>query len=819
MKAFLLQKTCYNILIGVCFLFLNTVNSQWTNRYPKAQRGHHVYFEGFEMPGLNVGITDPTPSPLDSDLLVCAAKGWLWMVDISTRSAKRITFTNSVDARPNWSSDGTHLVFVRDTDSDTKIILLELSTLTETELVDTAKIDLDPIFSEDNRFVYYSSAEKGTMDIWKINLATKQKSVVLETSSLERLPIVFDNQGQMLVLSKKNFSTDALFLKNLKTGESSTVLEENFTSQLSYSLGPDQETLVYCWPSEDDYEIRLKDINQPYTSLLLTKGEGLPLSPKISRDNRWVYFSENNKKQVSKLKRILLTGGEPETLQIKSWDWGKQVHKFTVNTTVNGIQIPARISITDENGHPIVPDANAIHFDGQNGLVFYYANAGASYETETNKVRIKATHGFSTYLFEKTFDLNELEGNTIDIALKKIWAPENAQWYSADNHFHLNYGGTYKLKPKDIQWELHGEDLDISFPLLANLHYKFLERDLWRYTTAGYKKESPLIIFGQEVRSHFLGHIGLLGSKKLFWPWVWGPRYEVYGSNDRTNAEAIKFSTKNSGVTGYVHPVTSRTPFTERGAQSIPVELIADYVLGYPDILEIGCLWSDEIGTANLWHEFLNLGNPIAISAGSDVMNDYYRTMAIGSARVFVKIKDVVTEESYLNALKKGQSFVTTGPLIEFTVDGQEPGGIIQNKSKVKWHLKTHSADPITSIELFVNGDVVWRSQKKTTAGNHEFSGVLKLPKAGWVTARINGAETTRWPSMDSYGFAETGAIWISEIGSIDLDNQKAAAEKLLKNLRVSRTRLIKGYDGEEIPKLTAHFDKAEQKLKAILEN
>ena len=63
----------------------------------------------------------------------------------------------------------------------------------------------------------------------------------------------------------------------------------------------------------------------------------------------------------------------------------------------------------------------------------------------------------------------------------------------------------------------------------------------------------------------------------------------------------------------------SRSHLEENGALGIPINFVADAVLGEVDVLELACLWSNELGTASLWHQVLNLGIPLAASAGSDV--------------------------------------------------------------------------------------------------------------------------------------------------------------------------------------------------------
>jgi len=84
------------------------VHGQWTNRYPKVTNfSHHVYLEGYNLPTLNQGTTDPAVAP-DNRSVVVAARGWLWRVDLETREARRLT-RGGIDSRPAWSPDGKQL--------------------------------------------------------------------------------------------------------------------------------------------------------------------------------------------------------------------------------------------------------------------------------------------------------------------------------------------------------------------------------------------------------------------------------------------------------------------------------------------------------------------------------------------------------------------------------------------------------------------------------------------------------------------------------------------------------------------------------------
>jgi len=267
---------------------------------------------------------------------------------------------------------------------------------------------------------------------------------------------------------------------------------------------------------------------------------------------------------------------------------------------------------------------------------------------------------------------------------------------------------------------------------------------------------------------------------------------------------------------------------TERGAPSlfrfwpkllwttllaIPVSLVADAVLGQLDGLEVLCLWSDEIGTSELWYRLLNIGVPIAPTAGTDVMTDFYHTMAVGTTRAYVHLPEGYTFDRYLAALRAGRSMVTNGPMIEFRLGDAGPGSVHAAGQRASWTIDLHSAVPVERVEVLLNGRVVWSGAGVDSAGSRRHTGTLQLPAGGWVAARAIGPETTRWPAMDSYAFGHTAPVWLGRVGSTDPDAERTAAGELLRALDVAGRRLEAGYAGAEIPALRAHFAAARDSL------
>lgn len=808
--------TAKALLVFLTILFPVAAFSQWTNQYPKVDGyGHHVYLEGYELPILNAGPMDPAPGPA-GDQLVFSARGWLWLMDLSSGNARRITNSGGIDSRPEWSPSGSDIVFIRDSGSQLSIVSINVNSGKERVLVEVEAINLDPVFSPDEKFVYYSSAENGPLELWRVSLDSLQREQVttsehLRGRPLKRRPLILADDVLLLYLNKYD-GRDFIEVHNTLTNTSTQLVEDRLTAQADMSLSPDRRFLAYTWPYDGGHELRLTSLAAPDTSILLTRSLSMPLAPAFSHDGNWIYFAEANDEQRTELKRINARGGPVETIRINEMDWRARTGTLSIKTAIGGKAAAVRMNVLDANGHPIIPESGAVRSEGQNGRVFFYSDGTIELTAPVGKFTVSAVQGFETPVVAEEVEIRRNGTTSVTLDLEPVWDASENGWYSSDNHFHLNYGGTYRMAPGDIVLDLKGEGLDLAFPLLANLHNRFLQEDLWGWSY----EEGPIIEFGQEIRPHFLGHVMQMGSDELFWPWIWGPGYQVYGDDDRINAMPLRHAREHGGLGGYVHPVAVADPMTPESASSVPTGFVADAVLGEIDFIELACLWTDEVGTGALWHEVLNIGVPLAASAGSDVMNDYYRTMAIGATRVYVKPDGRLTSSSFRKSLKEGKSFVSNGPLLEFEVAGNGPGEVVDSSDgMVSWSANVHSALPFERLQIYVNGTVVETLEGNTQAGSKSFQGSLQVPEGGWVTARVMG-ENSGWPAMDSYLYAESSPVWFGEVGSTDSVAARQSAQNLLMLLDVAEKNLKAGYGNAPIPNLLEHFNKARVRLELL---
>jgi TolB protein len=196
-------------------------------------------------------------------------------------------------------------------------------------------------------------------------------------------------------------------------------------------------------------------------------------------------------------------------------------------------------------------------------------------------------------------------------------------------------------------------------------------------------------------------------------------------------------------------------------------------------------------------------------------MKDYFRTMAIGTTRVYAKVDGPLTFDSYNASLRAGRSFVSTGPMLDFTVGGAGPGGVVSGR-RATWSLDVHSAVPYDRVELLVNGSVVWTGEGAASPGTRRHTGTVELPSGGWVAVRAWSDGAVEWPAMNTIAFAHTSPVWVGSVGSTDPAARRAAAADLLRALANARQRVEIGYPEEAVPLVRERFERARMELERM---
>jgi hypothetical protein len=140
------------------------------------------------------------------------------------------------------------------------------------------------------------------------------------------------------------------------------------------------------------------------------------------------------------------------------------------------------------------------------------------------------------------------------------------------------------------------------------------------------------------------------------------------------------------------------------------------------------------------WYRYLNCGYFVAAVGGTDKMS---AATAVGAVRTYARIDDDTefNYDTWKAAIRKGQTFVSYGPLIEFSVEGNPPGSRMKltpsgGTIDVAWEVASVTV-PISKVELIVNGEV--KESQSVQAWKDTGHWSVKIAKSSWVALLVRG--------------------------------------------------------------------------------
>lgn len=810
-------RTVVLCLLGLELLLLaGHASAQWVNRYPKlSEFRHHIYLEQHELPFLAHGPIDPAPAP-DGRQVAIAAQGWIWLLDLETGVARRVTSGADVDSRPRWSADGARMAFVRDTGSDTAIVVLDVGSGAET-LINSPTIELDPEFSADGAYLFYTSGEGDVLSLRRRHLASGVEEQLTDLAQVERnarrLP-----DGTGIVYLHGAGPRRTLRLRDFVAGQDTPILENTLTYHLTADVHPSERIIVLSQPIDNDYHLYTMDLDQPGIVSRLTNGRRYALTPSWSADGTSIFYIEPDENQQFHLMTIPTFGGTPREVEITRWDYGADVGTLVVETRDGaGKPVPARLAIADADGHPVTSPYGPTFFDSQTGRHYIYSDGQVELTVPLGRYSILAARGPMTIMGRETARVRPGKGAVATLELDQVWSGEAAGYVSVDYHVHLNGDGQHRATHADMLRLLAGEDLDQINPQSWNRWERHIDEPIIGQQSI---RDGRTVDQGQEVRSHFHGHVGLSGTDGVYFPWFFGPANPRLGDTDQTNGDVLAFADRTGAFATYVHPIgKDADPFDDLTANPIPLELVSDGVLANRMGLEIVCAWTSPLGTSALWYRLLNTGQPIAAMSGTDGWADFHRTPAMGTARTYVRAPETGRSfDEILDQAAAGRSFVTTGPALVFELGDESRPGDVTSPGEQIWRITLASTVAVDRLEIIVNGAVVHEEKGVGAGQTRNYQGKVDLPAGGWVAARAYAAERPAdpWPTMATRPFAHTSPIWIGAVGSVDPSAQAAAAADLLRAIDAAETRARDAYGEVETPRMQARFDAARERLSGM---
>jgi hypothetical protein len=337
------------------------------------------------------------------------------------------------------------------------------------------------------------------------------------------------------------------------------------------------------------------------------------------------------------------------------------------------------------------------------------------------------------------------------------------QWYSGDcrSHFLTPHAALLEAAAEDIAvvnllaWEcLITGDGGKQYPAISNIL-------AFSGTQPALEMPGHLVVVNTMNLHNTLGRLLLLNCHRVVYPLTaGGPQ----GWDDWTLADWCDQCHRKDGLV-IGDDFFGHYPTYPHG------ELLADLILGKVDALLMGPFENPEVDAElkqeselKEWYWLLDCGFRVPLVGGSGKDSNLG---VLGSARTYARLKpgQELNYKNWIEAVRAGRTFVTTGPFLFFTVNGQDPGAVIDlppHAGTVHIHAEARSYVPFRRLQVVANNVVVAEMTPTGAPACAVLDTEVPLSTGGWLLARCWGEYDV---SKEQWIAAQTSPIFIKVAG------------------------------------------------------
>jgi len=345
---------------------------------------------------------------------------------------------------------------------------------------------------------------------------------------------------------------------------------------------------------------------------------------------------------------------------------------------------------------------------------------------EKEAIRFEVVKGFAYRFFDTIINISD-EPDTLDIKLEKWFEfPAGHTWYSGDVHTHYIDSATALLQMK-------AEDVNVCNILISDFTG---DEASFRGAPEPISDSLHIVYLNQEYRQDDLGHLNLLNLKKLIEPVKTMREYHY-----PLNIKAMDQAHAQGGHVSWAH--FAAWPALEGPLAIVLKKVDAVELLCTIDPFDAPIFVSHVVpdlrmnSGLRLWYRLLNCGLKIPASAGTDKMSNW---VTIGGNRVYASIKGKFNYQSWIDALDRGNTFITNSPMLFCTINDKNPGEQINisEPATVKIVAEVFSQLPLDRLEIVANGEVI--AEKVIEKGQYHAKLEIeyKAGKSAWIAARTH---------------------------------------------------------------------------------
>lgn len=722
----------------------------------------------------------PAWSP-DGKQLAFSMSGSIWRMRVDDSAAYELTANKTYDSSPVWSPDGRWIAYTAEDGDGINLMLLNVATGESTALTRGSAWNLDPVWSPDGKRLGFVKGEPERQ--YHVFVMPLENGVagtpvrITEPNNFGRPRLYFESWDwhlqptfspdgkEMILISNRGLTlgSGAVWRAPLEADamkKARIILREETLFRTKPQWSADGKRILYSSHRGNQFNnlyVLPADGGEPYQ---MTFGNYDHFEPVWSPDGEWIAYVANEH-GLSELRMLRAFGGEERKLPVLRRVYRRPMGRLEVALREEGRPTAARLYLTAADGKTYAPETSYFRIAGRYSREeFFHADGSFVVDVPAGELTLEAVKGIEYWPAQSKVTIVPGQANRVELVLRRAAHAKAGGWYSASDHIHMNYAGNLHNTPENLMMMARAEDLDLIPDKVANKDNRIFDHQFYSGSRLHpLSNAEHLLRFDQEYRPPFYGHINFINlTKHLISPFTTGYEGTAIESLYPSNTDMFRLGRAQGALGGYVHPYSSDPPTAGYAvARGFPVDL----ALGSFDYLEVLTSANMFTHTAKVWHRALNCGFRVTASAGEDSILGLHATPIMGSTRVYGYLGRKMTWDGWVEAIRKGRTFVTNGPILEFTVNGEMAGSEIrlpESGGTVEVAGSFESIVPIDKMEVFVNGKAVETVPVNSTKG--EFRKRLTVTGSSWITFRASTAKAAH-PIDDEYVVGETGPVYV----------------------------------------------------------